>query len=70
MESNIDKALEVCQHLTKDEKLVLIRKLLLSIGLSAICANCLMHSPVHIHIANKHQMAIMLRAIAANIRKL
>ncbi|MHC5610538.1 MAG: hypothetical protein ACYTXA_05850 [Nostoc sp.] len=70
MESNIDKALEVSQHLTKDEKLVLIRKLLLSIGLSVVCANCLMNGSGHMHIANKHQMANMLRAIAANIRKL
>ena len=70
MESNIDKALEVCQHLTKDEKLVLIRKLLLSIGLSAVCASCLIHNPGHMHIANKNQMAMMLRAIAAHIREL
>ncbi|MHC5673592.1 hypothetical protein [Nostoc sp.] len=69
MESNIDKALEVSQHLTKDEKLVLIRKLLLSIGLSVVCVSCLMNSSGQ-HIANKHQMAMTLRAIAANIRKL
>lgn len=70
MESNIDKALEYCQPLTQEEKLVLIHKLLLSIGLSVVCSNCLMHGSGHIHIANKHQMAIMLRAIAANIKEL
>jgi len=70
VESNIDKALEVSQHLTKDEKLVLIRKLLLSIGFSAVCVSCLMNGSGYMHIANKHQMAMTLRAIAANIRKL
>jgi hypothetical protein len=70
VESNIDKALEYCQHLTQEEKLVLIHKLLVSIGLSVVYSNYLVHGSDHIHIANKHQMAIMLKAIAANIKEL
>ncbi len=70
MESSVDKALEVCQHLTKDEKLVLTRKLLLSIDFSAVCASCLMHGSGHMHIANKNQMANMLLVIAMQMKKL